>query len=667
MSVEKRISELVNQLRDHAHRYYVLDHPTISDGEYDRLFQELVELEKAYPHLVTDDSPTRRVGSAPLDKFSQVVRDQPMLSLENGFTNQDIIDFEKKIRRFLNFDGVVCYSAEPKLDGLAVELRYENSIFVQGSTRGDGTTGEDITAQLRTIHSIPLHLLQDVSGTLNIRGEVFMDKDGFAQLNHDREKTGEPLFANPRNGAAGSLRQLDPAITATRPLKIFAYGVADPAATPCTTQLQLLSFLEELGMPINKHIRHCRTIQEVIDSFAHLATIRHDLAYEIDGMVVKVDDFRLQARLGNKARAPRWAIACKFPAIQATTRLKDVVFQVGRTGAITPVALLEPVEVDGVMVSRATLHNRDELERKGLKIGDTVLVQRAGDVIPEIIKPIIDTRKGDELAIIWPPNCPVCHHKLLKPEGEAVTRCPNPHCPAQRLKSLIHFTSKAGLDIEGLGKKSMEQLFNIQLVKDIDDIFSLKKEELVDLEGWGQQSAENVLSAINEKKETTLGRLLTALGIRFIGEVNSALLESQFKTLEELYSATLEKLLEIDGIGIQAAESIIDYFSDPTTRSMLKRLSQAGVSINTVRSNQANLSLSGKTFLFTGGLSTMSRSEAKKIVKEQGGTVATTVTGKVTHVVAGEKAGSKLKKAMEMDKIILSEEQFLQMIKSSKK
>lgn len=666
MDVEKRIAELRIQLHDHAYRYYVLDNPIISDGEYDRLFQELLDLEKAHPHLVTNDSPSKRVGSIPLNKFSRVTRPHPMLSLENGFNDEDIQSFEKRIRRFLNFDDPIAYSAEPKLDGLAVELTYENSILIQGATRGDGTTGEDITAQLRTIPSIPLHLQQEVSGRLDIRGEVYIDRDGFAKLNKEREAAGEPLFANPRNAAAGSLRQLDPAVTATRPLKFFVYGVADPARTNCETQRELLELLRQLGMPVNSHVQHCRTIHKVIDTFHQLATIRHDLAYEIDGMVVKVDDFRLQNRLGNKARAPRWAIACKFPATQATTRLKDVIFQVGRTGAVTPVALLEPVEVDGAMVSRATLHNRDELERKDLKISDTVLIQRAGDVIPEIIKPIIDNRSGDEQEIIWPHECPVCGHKLVKPEGEAVTRCPNPHCPAQRLKLLIHFTSKAGLDIEGLGKKSLEQLFNLQLVQDIPDIFFLKNDQLADLEGWGEQSAKNTIYAINEKKQPTLGRLLAALGIRFIGEVGSALLESQFSTLDKLAAATLEELLEIDGIGIQAAESIADYFSDPSVHSMLEQLGQAGIEITSPKGNRSNLPLAGKTFLFTGGLTTLSRSEAKKLVKEQGGTIATTVTKKVTHVVAGEKAGSKLKKAQDLGKKIILEKTFLKMVQSFK-
>ncbi len=659
MDAASRIKELRTRLHEHSYRYYVLDDPIISDGEYDRLFKELIELEEAHPHLLSDDSPSRRIGGAPLDGFNQVTRTIPMLSLENGFDDQDLFDFEKRIHRFLNNREPIRYSVEPKLDGLAVELSYVDSVLKQGSTRGDGTTGEDITAQLRTVSAIPLRLHQQHSGRLDIRGEVYMDLEGFARLNRDRAEAGEPLFANPRNGAAGSLRQLDPKITAQRPLKFFAYGIADPFQTSCNTQKDLLGYLKQLGLPVNDLVSYCNTIDETVVNFQRLTEIRHDLPYEIDGMVVKVDNFRLQARLGHKTRAPRWAIAMKFPAVQATTSLLDVTFQVGRTGAVTPVALLQPVDVGGAMVSRATLHNRDELERKGLKIGDTVLIQRAGDVIPEIVKPIIDGRKGNELPITWPENCPVCNHRLVKPETEAVTRCPNPHCPAQRLKSLIHFTSKAGLDIDGLGKKSIEQLFTLELIKDIPDIFLLREEQLQDLDGWGELSARNVVEAVNTKKQPTLGRLLAALGIRFIGEVNSSLLESQFSSLDKLSSASIQDLLEIDGIGEQAAESIHDYFSDPDVQQMLERLKQAGMTIKKVDTNQEGLPLTGMTFLFTGGLKSLSRNEAKKLVKEQGGSMATTVTKKLTHVVAGEKAGSKLKKAREQKKTILTEEQFL--------
>ena len=666
MDVEKKIRELRLLLEQHAHRYYVLDDPLISDGEYDLLFQELLRMEEEHPELVTADSPTQRPGGLPLEKFAQVVHRLPMLSLENAFSATDLRAFEDRLLRFLNKDlssEALSYMAEPKVDGLAVELVYEQGRLLQGSTRGDGSKGEDITAQLKTIPSIP-HQLHDRSRQrLEVRGEVFMDRQALTLLNRERLLVGEPLFANPRNAAAGSLRQLDPAVTAQRSLKFLAYGIADSSQTPCASQEELLAWLGSLGLPVSELACPCPSISEVINRFEQLGSLRQTLAYEIDGMVVKVNDFSLQQRLGNKARAPRWAIACKFPAIQTTTRLLAVEFQVGRTGAVTPVALLEPVEVGGVTVSRATLHNRNEFERKDLRIGDTVLVQRAGDVIPEVVKAIVEMRDGSESPIVMPALCPVCSHDLLKAPGEAVTRCVNPHCPAQRLRSLVHFTSKAGLDIEGLGKKSMEQLFSLELVQDIPDIFTLDHEQLAALEGWGEKSADKVIVAIQAARKPLLGKFLTALGIRFVGEVTASLLEQRFASLQHLTDTSMDALLEIEGIGEQAARSIVDYFSDPTVRAMFARLEQAGVTPVPGRKTEGGQLLSGQVFLFTGTLITLSRTEAKKLVKDQGGQIATTVTQKMTHLVAGDKAGSKLKKAQELNKTILTEEEFLQMIR----
>ncbi|MCP3871168.1 MAG: NAD-dependent DNA ligase LigA, partial [Gammaproteobacteria bacterium] len=501
MEAKKRITWLRQQINKHAHRYYALDDPLVSDGEYDLLFQELVKLEAKHPDLQTPDSPSLRVGGPPLDKFQQVNHRIPMLSLENAFNEADLLAFEERLLRFLNQSSPLSYVAEPKLDGLAVELVYQNGVLIQGSTRGDGITGENITAQLRTIPSIPLRLLSQPEPLLEVRGEVFMDKAGFERLNIQQTQAGKPPFANPRNAAAGSLRQLDPAITAQRPLRFFSYGVSNPSASKCTTQWEMLGHLQQLGLPVNTDTRHCPTISDVIDSFTDSLNTRHTLDYDIDGMVVKVDHFHLQDRLGNKARAPRWAIACKFPAIQATTQLTDVEFQVGRTGAITPVAILTPVNVDGAMVSRATLHNQDELTRKDLRLGDTVLIQRAGDVIPEVVKPITSKRTGTEKSIRLPRTCPVCDHALVKPEGEAVTRCPSPLCPAQKLRTLTHFTSKAGLDIEGLGKRNMEQLFELEIIRDIPDIFTLQHRQISHIEGWGEKSADNVIEAISIKKQ----------------------------------------------------------------------------------------------------------------------------------------------------------------------
>lgn len=658
---QRRISQLQQDLREHAHRYYVLDAPTITDGEYDRLFRELQELENQFPELVDADSPTQRVGGAPLAAFAQVEHRLPMLSLENAFTESDLLAFEDRLRRYLQSQVAIAYVSEPKLDGLAVELIYERGILVQASTRGDGTIGEDITAQVRTISAIPLRLTQ-TTNDLAVRGEVFMRHAGFRRLNTQQLAENKPPFANPRNAAAGSLRQLDPAITASRPLDFFAYGVASPQDTGCQTQGDLLAFLSDRGIPTNPLTRRCADINEVIATFAEMAAKRHSLPYEIDGMVVKVDSLDLQERLGSKARAPRWAVAWKFPASQASTTLRDVEFQVGRTGAITPVAILEPVNVGGVMVSRATLHNQDEFLRKDLRLGDTVIVQRAGDVIPEIVKPVIELRSGEERAILMPTTCPSCSHPLERSADEVVTRCNNSHCPAQRRRSLIHFAAKPGLDIEGLGARNIEQLFDLGLIQDIPDIFNLQVDQLAGLDGWGEKSAENLIEAIAQRKNPPLGRFLAALGIRFVGEVTAAILEERYPSLQALAAATKDELLELAGIGSQAATAIVDYFSDPTVQEMLQRFAAAEVTPQPPQRRTNNLALSGFTLVFTGSLQLLSRDEAKKLVKEHGGQLATAVTRKTTHVVAGAKAGSKLKDAEAMGKTILSEAEFIKMI-----
>ena len=662
MEAARRIAELTKELNEHAYRYHVLDDPLISDGEYDRLFQELLKLEEAYPELAAEDSPSRRVGGVPLDKFEQVAHRLPMLSLENGFSDQDLRSFSLRLERFLNEPVSSGFSAEPKMDGLAVELVYEQGRLVTGSTRGDGIIGEDISAQLKTITAIPLRLLRSDVDLLEVRGEVYMEKQGFADLNNSQLAQGLQPFANPRNAAAGSLRQLDPSITARRPLKFFAYGVGDPQSTPCASQTELLDYLQQIGFPACPYNSFCIDIDEVISRFERLASIRHQLPYEIDGMVVKVDELGLQNRLGVKSRAPRWAIARKFPATQATTTLTGVEFQVGRTGAVTPVALLEPVNLDGATVSRATLHNQGEIDRKDLRVGDAVLVQRAGDVIPEVVKPIVARRSGHETPITLPSRCPACDSELIKPDDEAVTRCPNLQCPAQLLRGLVHYCSKAGLDIEGLGKRYVEQLYEEKIIGEIADLYTMDREVLKDLEGWGEKSADNVLAAIDMARTPPLADFIAALGIRFIGENSASLLESHFGSMDKLAGATEEELLEIDGIGDQAARSLVDYFADERIIEMFSRLSQAGVLPASAEKKTDDLALSGATLVFTGSLTRLSRDEAKKLVKEHGGTIASSVTRKVTHVVAGEKAGSKLTKAREAGKTILSEEEFLTLI-----
>ena len=661
--IREQARKLREELNYHNYRYYVLDDPVIADVEYDRLFRRLLELEERYPELVTPDSPTRRVGGKPLDRFEEVRHISPMLSLDNIFDRAELKEFDEKLRRYLKSDEHPTYIAEPKMDGLAVELVYEQGVFVLGSTRGDGLIGENITPQLKTVRDIPLRLHEDgmdVPGQLVVRGEVYMDKEGFEQLNRRREAAGESLFANPRNAAAGSLRQLDPRVTAERGLRFFVYAVADIDAVPCGRQSELFPWLLKLGFAVNPHIKLCHGLVEVEQRYDHLLEIREKLSYEIDGMVVKVDDFHLQKRLGNTARAPRWAVAWKFPAVQATTRIIGVDFQVGRTGAVTPVALLEPVRVEGVVVQRATLHNRDEIERKDLRIGDTVLIQRAGDVIPEVIKPVVEQRTGKEKPIVFPKNCPVCGHPLVRPHGEAVIRCVNPHCPAQRLQSLIHFVGKSGVDIEGLGKKAVEQLMEKGLVHDIPDFFRLKKEDLALLDGWGEKSAENVIQAIAKARRMPLARFLGALGIRYVGEVTAQLLAAHFATLTDIMAAKKEDFLNVEGIGEQAAGSLEDYFSDPSTKAMIKELLAEGVTI--LPPSDGEKPLAGRIFLFTGTLASMGRNEAKQIVKELGGQVVSGLSNRVTDLVAGEKAGSKLKKAKERGIRILREKEFLEML-----
>jgi DNA ligase (NAD+) len=654
-----RLAELRRQLHHHAYLYYVLDDPQISDGEYDLLFQELLALEEKFPELVDDDSPSLRVGGAVLAGFATVAHRLPMLSLENAFTEQDLLDFEQRLQRFLHTEDPIGYLAEPKLDGLAVELVYDRGRLTTGSTRGDGRIGENITANLKTIPTIPLRLRgANWPDWLEVRGEVFIPTAGFRALNEQRLANGENLFANPRNAAAGSLRQLDSKITAARPLDFYAYGVSEPQALPGANHHQILAFLAASGFKTNPLTKLCPDIQAVISHFAFLAGRRQDLEYEIDGMVVKVDSLDLQQRLGNKARCPRWAIACKFPASQATTRLLAVEFRVGRTGAVTPVAWLEPVNVGGVMVGRATLHNEDEIVRKDLRLNDLVLVQRAGDVIPEVVKPIKEKRDGRELPVKMPARCPECGEELLRKAGEAALRCVNIHCPAQKLRALIHFAGKSGLDIEGFGAKALEQLFERGLVKDIPDLYELSPAALAEMPGWGEKSAANAMAALAQSKNPTLARFITALGIRYVGEVSAQLLENRFGALEQLHHASQAELEDSEGIGPQVAASLVAFFSNDNNRQILARLAKAGLKFQERPAVAANLPLAGKVFLFTGGLAGLSRSEAKNRVKGLGGQVASAISRKVTHVVAGEKAGGKLAQANDLGLVIISEEEF---------
>lgn len=660
---EQRLAALQAELHEHAHRYYVLDAPVISDAEYDRLFRELLDVEAQFPELVTPDSPSQRVGGEPLAAFAEAAHALPMLSLDNIFAAEELADFEERVRRRLKSTAQLIWTAEPKIDGLAVELIYEHGLLVEGSTRGNGLVGENITANLRTVRDIPLRLHgAEPPERLAVRGEVFLAKKDFAELNRLRAEQGEPLFANPRNAAAGSLRQLDPKITAARPLSFFVYGVADPAALPCAGLEVLFPQLRSLGFPVNPLIKFCRSLAEAEEHYRHLQQLRHGLDYEIDGMVIKAASFAAQDELGSTARAPRWAVAWKFPAEEAEAVMNGVEYQVGRTGAITPVAVLEPVRIGGVVVRRAALHNQDEIQRKGLMIGDTVLVRRAGDVIPEVVRPLPERRTGTEQPIVFPKDCPACGDALHRPEGEAVTRCHNPRCPAQRLQRIIWFAGKSGLDIEGLGPKNVEKLAEAGLIEDIPDIFRLDKERLAALDGWGEKSAEKLLTAVERAKQTTLTKLLAALGIRHVGETTAELLAARFADINKLMLASEEQLLAVDGIGGQTAAALREYFADAANRELIARLLEAGLTVQATENKTSGGPLAGMVFLFTGTLASMSRAEAEERVRQLGGAAASGISKKVTHLVAGEKAGSKLKKAAELGIAVVDETAFLRLI-----
>ena len=668
MPVPKKVLERIKRLRDeityHNYRYYVLDSPVISDEEYDALVHELRDLEERYPGTITPDSPTQRVGAPPSEKFRTVPHHVPMLSLDDAFSEEEIVDFETRIKRFLGTDRELEYTLEPKMDGLAVELVYEKGIFALGSTRGDGYNGEDVTNNLRTIPSIPLRLLSHhipVPDIIDVRGEVYMEKRAFERLNKEREENGLPTFANPRNAAAGSLRQLDPKVTASRPLKIFCYGIGRVVGHEFKTQWELLTTLKKWGLRVNPLIKKVKGIKKAIKYHEELSRLRPQLDYEIDGMVIKVNDLSLQERLGAKAKSPRWAIAYKFEAAQSVTRIKDILLSVGRTGAITPVAIMEPVRVGGVTVSRATLHNEDEIKRKDIRIGDYVIVRRAGDVIPEVVRPLKERRTGNEKVFIMPKTCPVCGSPLVKKKGEAIYRCPNSDCFPRLAKKIAHFVSKPAMDIEGLGPKVVEQLITAGIIRNIPDLYQIKKEDLLSLEGFAEKSAENLLNAIEGSKETTLSRFLFAIGIRHVGEVTAQLISKHFKSLKRIMEASEEELEEIPGIGPEVAKSIYEFFHDEKNRRLIKRLLDAGIKIKDEVKEEKALPLEGKRFVFTGALNTLKRSEAKRIVTELGGEVQSTVGKKTDFVVIGENPGSKFEKAKRLGIRTITEDEFLEM------
>lgn len=665
-NVLARKEQLHNALNEHNYQYYVLDDPTVPDSEYDRLLRELQTLEQQFPELITSDSPTQRVGATPLSAFTQITHEMPMLSLDNAFDDEEVSAFVKRVKDRLGYTESLTFSCEPKLDGLAVSILFEEGRLVRAATRGDGMVGEDITSNVRTINNVPLKLRgEGYPARLEVRGEVFMPKAGFNALNEAQKAAGSKVFANPRNAAAGSLRQLDPRITAKRPLKFYAYslGVFDTdSGVMANTHRQRLLQLAKWGLPINVLLDVGNDAQGCIDYYTKLSDMRDELDYEIDGIVYKVDDIELQQRLGFVSRAPRWAIARKFPAQEESTRLLDVEFQVGRTGAITPVARLEPVYVGGVTVSNATLHNGDEIARLGVMIEDRVIIRRAGDVIPQVVSVIAEQRPDDARAIEFPSHCPVCDSQVEKLETEAVARCTaGLFCAAQRKEALKHFASRKAFNIDGLGDKLVEQLVDAELVKTPADFFMLTVADLISLERMAEKSASNLVTALEKATSTTLAKFLYALGIREVGEATAANLASHFGELDKILSASVEQLIEVEDIGDVVAEHIVNFSREPHNRAVIDDLLEQGVHWPKIAiQDRDSLPLNGKTCVITGTLSAMGRDEAKQRLMALGAKVAGSVSAKTDFLVAGEKAGSKLAKAEKLDVDVWNEAQLLE-------
>ncbi|VAW67359.1 DNA ligase (NAD(+)) [hydrothermal vent metagenome] len=655
----KQITKLCDQLNHHSYQYYVLDDPDIPDVAYDRLYRKLQALEAQYPELVTADSPTQRVGDKPLQGFSQVKHEVPMLSLDNVFNEEELSEFNKRILQRLDREEDILFAAEPKLDGLAVSLLYENGLLVRAGTRGDGTTGEDITQNIRTIHSIPLKLLGDnIPQLLEVRGEVFMPKAGFEKLNQLARENDEKVFVNPRNAAAGSLRQLDPRITATRPLAMYCYAVGKIEGAPqLETHSEMLDQLQQWGLPLCKERKIVEGVAGCLNYFNELSVSRNDLSYEIDGIVYKVNSLKLQQELGFVSKAPRWAIAHKFPAQEEITRVNGIDFQVGRTGALTPVARLEPVFVGGVTVSNATLHNMDEVNRKDVRVGDKVIVRRAGDVIPEVVKVVPDARQQRAEKVQLPATCPVCDSEVEQLEGESTARCSGGlFCSAQRKEAIKHFASRKALDVDGLGDKIVEQLVDAGLIENIDDLFSIKAEKISQMERMGDKSAQNLVDALQQSKHTTLAKFIYSLGIREVGEATARSLAQYFTTLEAIKSADEETLQQVDDVGPVVAAHIVCFFKQPHNLEVINKLMLAGIHWDEIEAaEEKQQTLQGKTFVLTGTLTEMTRDELKKMLQDRGAKVSGSVSKKTSYVVAGDKAGSKLIKAEQLGVEILDE------------
>jgi DNA ligase (NAD+) len=659
--VRERAARLRAELHEHAYRYYVLDAPVITDAEYDRLLRELRDLEARYPELVTPDSPTQRVGAPPAAAFATVRHRAPMLSLANAFDDAELEAWARRVRTALG-EVPVAFVCELKIDGAAVSLTYVDGVLVRGATRGDGEQGEDVTANLRTIRSIPLRLRGAAPPLVEVRGEVYLPRSAFEAANADRAARGEPRFANPRNAAAGSLRQLDPQVTAGRPLDIFVYGLGAAEGLSLPSHWESLVWLRAAGFRTSPHARRCASLEEVKAFIRHWTAQRATLDYDTDGVVVKVDATAQQAELGTTAQAPRWAVAYKFPAERAVTRLVDITVSVGRTGALTPTAVLEPVRVSGVTVTSATLHNEDEVRRKDVRIGDWVLVQRAGEVIPEVVGPLPERRTGDERVFVMPDRCPICQTPVERPEGEAVTRCPNLACPAQIHLRLVHFASRDAMNIEGLGEKIIAQLLERGLVRDPADLYRLTAADLLTLDRMGEKLAANLLEAIAASRRTTLARLLYALGIRHVGAHVAERLAEQFPTLQALAEAPFDAIRDAPGIGPTIAHSVHGFFRQEVNRRLVERLLAAGIVPEAPRAASAPGPLAGAQIVFTGALARWTRGEAEALARAAGASTADAVTKKTTYVVAGAAPGSKLEKARRLGVRVLTEDEFARLV-----
>ena len=667
-AIKKEIEKLRQEIEYHNYQYYVEDSPVLTDAEYDRLMQQLIALEEQHPQFKSPDSPTQRVGAKPAREFATVKHLLPMLSLANAFTMEDIQSFDKRVKKILETPSGkdIAYVAELKIDGLAVNLYYAEGRLLKASTRGDGTEGEDITNNVKTVKSIPLKLLKPRSGKLpqsiEIRGEIYLDHQEFQRINRERERSGEPLFANPRNAAAGSVRQLDPAITARRKLSIFVYGIGAVNGAVPDNHWETLEFLGSMGMKVNSVKTRCANIDEAMKFCRQWDKEKEKLDYDADGLVIKVNAHAQQNILGQVSRSPRWAIAYKFAAEQAVTVIKDIIVGVGRTGALTPVAVMEPVEVSGVTVTNATLHNEDEVKRKDIRIGDTVVIRRAGEVIPEVVRVLTEKRTGAEKEFVMPNKCPVCGSDVYRPADEAIARCTGISCPAQVRERLVHFASRSAMDIEGLGEAWVQVLVDKKLIKDPADIYTLKKEDLLELDRMGEKSAANLIQAIAGSKKQELSRLIYALGIRHVGEHLAEILTGHFSSIAELSAATREDLEKIPEIGPAIAESLTIFFKQDETKEVLAKLRQAGVDPRPPKAQAKKQILAGQTFVLTGSLDSFTRDEASRLIKELGGRVTSAVTKKTSYVLAGTEPGGKYDKAKELGIKILNEQEFRNLV-----